>query len=243
MRTSEAILWLDALFTGVTTAWALTVRYLPSPDYALLRRLFWAIATGMWIFAIVWNVTAIQSAWVRIPVTAAIVMVAGVLLAEGVRWTYRNELVAAKSQTGPLAGLTNSQLRERTISFAQSLLALENSSQQERNRLMAEHFAKSRLLQSREEQTAEFESFNAQITLLYQQQTAEFHSKYRPDAVILYEELQRRLGSLPDPPATTVIGRSTTMIGRNVLEGSNLAGPYPLATAAGLLEYWASRLP
>ena len=177
----------------------------------------------------------------RPSIWVVVLLMAGLMALAGSAYLYFNP--EKSSKPGPLAGLTNSQLRERTISFAQSLLALENSSQQERNRLMAEHFAKSRTLSSREDQTAEFESFTERMSQLSQQQTVEFQSKYRPDAIILYEELQHHLGSLPDPPATTVVGRSTAMIGRNVLEGSNLAGPYPLANAAGLLEYWASRLP
>ena len=63
--------------------------YIPSPDYGLMRRLFWAIATGIGIFVLVWDVTATQSAWIRLPVTAAIFAIGGTFFVEGVRWTYR----------------------------------------------------------------------------------------------------------------------------------------------------------
>jgi hypothetical protein len=62
---SEAILWVDAVLLSAAIGWALVVAYVQSPNYVLLRQLFWVIAIGIGIFVLVWAVTATQSAWVR----------------------------------------------------------------------------------------------------------------------------------------------------------------------------------
>jgi len=110
MRVSDAILWVDALLTGAAIAWALTVRYLTVPDFSLLRRLFWAIAVGLWVFAAVWNVTSNNSPWVRLPLAAAIFAISGIFLVEGIRWTYRAEIALPKPEIP--ASLYAAQLAE-----------------------------------------------------------------------------------------------------------------------------------
>jgi len=111
MPANDAILWVDAIFLGAAIAWALAVAYSRSPDYALLRLLFWAIAIGIGIFVLMWDVTATQSTWVRLPVAALIFAIAGTSLVEGLRWTYR---AVASNQSEELIppSLFDAQLKE-----------------------------------------------------------------------------------------------------------------------------------
>ncbi len=92
MRVSEAVLWVDAILLTGAIGWALIVAYIPSPNYVLLRKLFWVIAIGVGIFILVWDVTATQSAWVRMLFVALASAAIGVFVAEGTRWTYRGAL-------------------------------------------------------------------------------------------------------------------------------------------------------
>lgn len=89
MRVSEAIFWVDAVLLGAVISWAVVVAYTPSPNYVLLRQLFWVIAIGIGIFVLVWDVTAVQSAWVRVPFVALAFAAIGIFVVEGTRWTYR----------------------------------------------------------------------------------------------------------------------------------------------------------
>jgi hypothetical protein len=66
----------------------------------------------------------------------------------------------------------------------------------------------------------------------YMQQNADFNRKARPDAVALWDELKRRLGSAGALPKTVV-----------ALEHGMLAGAYPVEDAATALETLARRLP
>jgi hypothetical protein len=91
MRASDAILWVDALIAASAVAWALVVAYTPQPDYGLLRRLTWLMAVCLWIFALVWDVTSSSPLPIRVILTAVVFAVTGVLLCEGIRWTYRAE--------------------------------------------------------------------------------------------------------------------------------------------------------
>jgi hypothetical protein len=101
MRAGEAILWLDAFFVASATAWVLVVAYTPLPDYALLRRLAWFIALCLWVFALVWDVTSNSPFPMRLLVTGVVFAVAGVLLCEGIRWSYRAAASASNVDIKP----------------------------------------------------------------------------------------------------------------------------------------------
>jgi hypothetical protein len=113
MRVSEAILWFDALAVATLASWGLLVMYLERPNFRLARRLFWLSAGGMGVFAMVWNVTAFQSPWIRITVTAVFGAFIAVGLGEALRWTYIHER-AGTTPAAPNAQIVKSLMTHRS---------------------------------------------------------------------------------------------------------------------------------
>jgi hypothetical protein len=132
MRVSDAILWVDGILLSASIGWALVVAYLQSPNYVLLRRLFWVIALGIGIFVIVWDVTATQSAWVRVPFVALASVAIGVFVVEGTRWTYREATSHQRSEgtvgAHPLVFQEQlAEIKELEKFIAQDEIGLRNS--------------------------------------------------------------------------------------------------------------------
>jgi hypothetical protein len=144
--------------------------------------------------------------------------------------------------TNPLAGLTNAQLRERAISFAQSLRAFEATFQAS-DRALADNCRNSAKLSTLEERAKAWNSCADQSEQRRAHFVGEFKNKFRADAVILREALKLKLGVLPDPPTTHPFGLAAVMAGRDAFEGALLTGPAPVSAGADLLEYWAKQLP
>jgi len=90
----------------------------------------------------------------------------------------------------------------------------------------------------------EFSDYTEKDHLLRDAHLAEFKQKYRPEAVVIRDELINRFGGkLPTFPAMGSIGNITVFEGSLIFDSPILSGPYPIAAGADLLDFWASRLP
>jgi hypothetical protein len=132
---------------------------------------------------------------------------------------------------GPLAGLTNAQLRERAISFVQTLRDFENTFDKEERRLGDDQWvASSQPSIDQEERQKQFRLYSQSLINRRAAHVFEFKSKYRADAVIIREEIQRRLGGrLPEFPSTSHEGMITSTLGRQIFESPLLTGPHPIS--------------
>lgn len=148
-----------------------------------------------------------------------------------------------EERPGPLAGLTNSQLRERTIAFAQSLRDLQGRYDSESNQMQFQSWVRRRSTSDENEKLAMSREEEAQSMLLRDKLEMDFRNKYRSDGLVLREELRKRLKTLPMPTA----GTNTDVVRRQfysqIFDKPFLSGPSPLSGAADLLEYWAKLLP
>jgi hypothetical protein len=158
----------------------------------------------------------------------------------GFLWHYSAGSVLAP---GPLANLTNAQLRERAISIAQGLRQLQNSYNTQRTQLSLDNFGKMRTLTNDFERHAELQAEIAQSTALNNQMETEFRNRFRSDAIILRDEFRTRLNPLPLPRFQVFTDAPSMPADTQIFDKPFLAGPDPLAGGADLLEYWAKQLP
>jgi hypothetical protein len=144
---------------------------------------------------------------------------------------------------GPLAGLTNAQLKERAIALANDLRRLESDYDSRRRQLSYESFARLRKLPTDEAKSAEFHAENEREMKLGDEKEAAFRTRYRSDAIILREELERRLNALPMPENRRFPGAPPLPPDQTIFDMPMLVGVAPLSGGADLLEYWAKQLP
>jgi hypothetical protein len=148
----------------------------------------------------------------------------------------------AQAKPGPLAGLTNAQLRERTLAFVQTLRGVEDEHEANESRLLDEQWSNTRHSQNAAAPVGR--PYSDGLIARSNAYAKEFMQKYRSDAVIIREEIQSRLGGvLPKFPATSAVGKITEDNGTQIFEGPLLAGTHPISAGADLLEYWAKQIP
>ena len=151
--------------------------------------------------------------------------------------------IEPNSNSGPLAGLTNSQLRERARTFAQGLRRFEDERGATNSRLDDECRNKLPKISDQAERTKQWSICSDDMIRRRNEFRSEYMTNYRSEAVLIREELTRRLDNLPMPPTTHPFGEAQISMAREAFEGGNLAGMNPLGAAADLIEYWAARLP
>jgi hypothetical protein len=150
----------------------------------------------------------------------------------------KREVGDSKTETpnalGPFAGLTNSQLRERTIAFTHTIIDFENSYE-----VVFYRIIDFRNLSN--EQVAD------RMNLIREKNDAHvaaFRSKYRTEAITIREEIKRRFnGKLPEFPVSPPFVHAIPTLGMQIFEGPILSGPHPISAGADLLDFWASQLP
>ncbi len=168
------------------------------------------------------------------------------LLVAGLVWHFSETGALNAIFPGPLAGLTNAQLRERTLTFVQNLRALgEQWEREDRELSERQWMGRRRDWQnlSEDEKTKQFWEHSNKITALQAKFDGEFRRKYSSDAVIIRDELKARVGTLPDPPIDRPIGNAINTVGHTMFDGRLAMGHNGVEAGARLLEFWASRLP
>jgi hypothetical protein len=83
------------LFFGFLVAAGLTVISLARPDYTIACRCAWAAAVLFGSIAVVWGITTMESAWIRIPAVGAVGFIAAISLSEAIRFIRARELIFA----------------------------------------------------------------------------------------------------------------------------------------------------
>jgi hypothetical protein len=153
------------------------------------------------------------------------------------------QLFGLREDVGPMAGLTNAQLRERAASVAQSWRLAEERYDKSVAEALEQHRARLAKLSTDEQRRQEFERGSAELTRMSRELHAEFGAQYQAEAAIIANEFARRLdGTQLVPPANYPGGRIALTVGQDVFNG-RIAGLHPLSSAANLLEYWATKLP
>lgn len=196
-----------------------------------LKSLLWPILTALAVSLIE---LARNADSVRVAISA-IYAFGGVLLLvlvfQRLRTTRRPESTSSIG-TPSLRKLSNEELRERVIPFAQSMRNFEagyHAASQGRDAQM--RLAPSATVEQR--QAASMADRVAEDTRRGRFD-AEFMSRFRPEAFALWQELEARLGIFPPYAPFTV---------PPALEHSLLAGASPVSMSADYLERLARRLP
>jgi hypothetical protein len=79
------------LFFGFLVAAGLTVISLNRPDYRVARRCAWAAALLFGSIAVVWGVSTMEQAWIRIPAVGIAGLIAAISLTEALRFIKNRE--------------------------------------------------------------------------------------------------------------------------------------------------------
>jgi len=85
------------LLFGFLVAAGLTVVSLNKPNYRVARRCAWASAILFGSIAVVWGLTTMESAWIRIPAVGIAGMIAAVCLTEALRFVKDREFPGVKA--------------------------------------------------------------------------------------------------------------------------------------------------
>lgn len=156
--------------------------------------------------------------------------------------TASTQAVREPSNQSSLAGLTNAMLKERANGFAQKLMKFGGdfgTNDRSLDEACREH---SFALKEPEKNTAWIDC-NVAMTKRREAFAVTYMQDYRTDAVLLREELQRRLGGLSMPESTNEFETMANNGAMQAFEGRLLTGVEPLSAAGNLLQYWASQLP
>ena len=179
----------------------------------------------------------------RLPLRVAAIALAGIVAAGALAVYFIPQLFGLQGDVGPLAGLTNAELRERAASVARNWRTVEERYDKNVAQALEEHRARLAKLSTDEQRKEEFERGSAELTRMSRELHAEFDAQYQTEAAIIATEFTRRLDG-PDLilPANYPGGRIAFMVGQDVFNG-RISGLHPLSSAANLLEYWATKLP
>lgn len=182
----------------------------------------------------------------RLPLKAAAIVLAGFVASGALAVYFVPQLFGLQggvAERGPLAGLTNAELRERAASVARNWRTVEERYDKNVAQALDDHRARLAKLSTDEQRKEEFERGSAELTRMSRDLHAEFGAQYQAEAAVIAAEFTRRLDD-PDliPPASYPGGRIAFMVGQDVFNG-RISGLHPLSSAANLLEYWAMKLP
>jgi len=152
-------------------------------------------------------------------------------------------LSAREINKRPLAGLTNAQLREKTIIIASGLRKLEQDNSAKQIILLSDQSREMREAKTDDEKKNIWRKYNDLLFSLSDQKLNIYRSDYKADVLIVKDELEERLGSLPMPKSKTPFEKALYVNYQDTFQGTVLAGAAPLEQAANLLIYWAKQLP
>jgi hypothetical protein len=138
----------------------------------------------------------------------------------------------------PFGGLTNSQLKERTISTANQMRTFEGRYKGKIDKLLVGYQRPSDM----KDRAASWAARNGEQAAMHANMETEFRNSFRPEAMVLRDELLRRLGAYPPAPADG-LAAAAMFSGKGVLDTGMLAGSSPISAAADLLEMMARGLP
>jgi hypothetical protein len=139
--------------------------------------------------------------------------------------------VKEKAAPGPLAGLSNSQLRAKTVAIAKEMREFESDF---RLKVMLVDVGRPQPIEQKAMQAElnERERLRSQIR---QQEVTEYRNRFHVEGTQVLDELVVRVPTKPtDDELKYKIG---------ALRHGNLAGPAPIADAADYLERLANKLP
>lgn len=151
----------------------------------------------------------------------------------------------------PFSGLSNPQLRTRTLSLARELRDLENNYSRKEEAVMNQHMAAQKLPIQTEEQAVEsrklFQEMTNATTRLSSEKRDEYRKRYHVEANQIYEELCRRLKLKSAEPLEANNFSKTGLspldfAGISVMRTGSLAGAKPLNYIADAFERLASGL-
>lgn len=142
----------------------------------------------------------------------------------------------------PMASWSNAALRERAISFAQTIRTFENAFQTDERTIENSCMAVVRTAIDEKQKQETWIECQRQSQVRRAQFNADFQAKYRSDAMLIRQAIQQKLGKLPEPLSLNLPAQAAAKIGNQIFEGGLLAGVAPVAAGADLLEYWARYL-
>jgi hypothetical protein len=239
MGTVELFYLAASLVCGIaaTVGWAVVA--LSPADFRRAKVCFWIAGISFYSIGVVWPAMSDAMMITRILVAGTMGFISAAGLAEALHWLNKREVavVATMTPSGPLAGLTNAQLRERTMQFAAEIRDFEAAHTQQERRLMDQDWAR------RDQGPARPSAYSTNLLERSAQYQGAFNKRYRSEAVTLRDELKKRLNGLPTFPTTSPLGRIVAVAGVQIFEGSTLAGAGPISSGADLLEFWANQLP
>ena len=159
--------------------------------------------------------------------------------------SHESEQPKLEPAKGPLAGLTNTQLRERALALVASMREVDKLHSDEELREMNEEFLRDRLnpvpIEERREEHIRNGSLKMQKSQKY---FADFKARFRTDAVLLRDEIKVRLGgTLPDFPSDAPDKPSAINFQKNEIFQGMLVNSFGIQAGADILEYWARQLP
>jgi hypothetical protein len=182
----------------------------------------------------------------RLPLKVAAIALAGIVASGALAVYFVPQLIGLNgglTERGPLAGLTNTELRERATSVARSWRAVEERYDKNVARALEEHRARLAKLTTDEQRKEEFERGSSELTRMSRELHAEFGAQYQAEAAVIANEFARRLDdSQLIPPPNYPGGRISFTVGQDVFNG-RISGLHPLSSAANLLDFWATKLP
>jgi hypothetical protein len=155
----------------------------------------------------------------------------------------KTQLSPTASVPSPFTGLSNPQLRMRTVTLARALRDLENPYDQKINDLGSQSYFGS----TPEERAIRAQERNAAIVRTMSEKTSEYRKHYHIETNQIYEELCRRLNLLPADPANIATLPQTGLtqreyLGITVMRTGMMAGSRPMNLVADTLERLASAL-
>jgi hypothetical protein len=113
------------LLFGFLVASGLTVVSLNKPNYRVARRCAWASAILFGSIAVVWGITTMESAWIRIPAVGIAGLIAAICLSEALRFIKEREFpsVLSSPQAAAVGGPWIEATRDSRISTRGALIA------------------------------------------------------------------------------------------------------------------------
>lgn len=116
------------LLFGFVVAAGLTVISLNQPNYRVARRCAWASAILFGSIAVVWGITTMESAWIRIPAVGIAGLIAAVFLSEALRFIKAREFPSISpapqaAPHGPVEGPWIEATSNSSISAKGALIA------------------------------------------------------------------------------------------------------------------------
>jgi hypothetical protein len=118
------------LLFGFLVAAGLAVVSLNTPNYRVARRCAWASALLFGSIAVVWGITTMESAWIRIPAVGAAGLIAAICLSEALRFIKEREFPsispppqAATVERTPAEGPWIEATRDSSVSTKGALIA------------------------------------------------------------------------------------------------------------------------